>query len=360
MELTLKLVTFSEGAWDEMRKTIFPSWTVGAVYLGFLFGAVWPLGALSWFFDGSWAKRFAALLVLGFYVTVVVAAVKMGGAALPREKYDLKLNRGPNEGEAVLVDKTDTEETKFIVVEQDGKVFKENAPGKTQIRFAYRETFLQAGGGGKPRRITQAYTKAEVIRAGVVTRLPYEGKTVLIEGSDGKYTFHVEGGGELTGKDAEFLSKQFNGKRKGEPSAAQQMLPPGPVAVGEVWEIDAAALLKSAKLPGFTRDRSKEQAKGQLLRAYKKAGRQYGVIRFDIVIPLKKFTDKGKEFEFSAGARMVLSGDVDACIDGTAPDFTMTSTMTMDGNFPLPDRPEWRTTVEARSSGVEQRTGVAK
>jgi hypothetical protein len=359
--LTLKLVTFEQGAWDEMKKTIFPGFTVGAVYLGFLVGALWPLGiALRWLFEGegSWAHRFAALLIIGSYVTVVVLIVKVG-AALPGGKYDIKL-KDPVEGESELVETSEVEEMKSTVVDQDGKVLKDTGPRETQKKFAYRETLLERGDKGKAFRMTRVYSTAEVSGGVVTTILPYQGKTVLIEGNGGKYTFRIEGGGELTGKDAELLDKEFNGKKRDEPVAGQLFLPARPIAVGEVWEIDTAALLKRVKLPRHTPDASKAQASGKLLSASKKSGRQYGVIRVDIVLPLKTFKGLDREVEFSAGAKMTLGSTLEGCIDGSAVDFTITNTITLDGSFPLPNQPQSRVTSQARMTMMEKRKAVAK
>jgi hypothetical protein len=297
---------------------------------------------------------------------VVVFLVKVGGAALPGGKYEIKL-KDPVEGESVLVETSVVEEMKSAVVDRDGKVLKETSPSGTQKKFAYRETLLDGGTRGKAFRMTRAYSTAEVTGGGVTTILPYQGKTVLIERAGGKYTFRVDGGDPLTGKDAELLDQEFNSDR--DRRVAEQMLlsgeqlflPARPLAVGEVWEIDTGALLKRLKPSRETPDASKVRASGKLLSASRKTGRQDGVVRVEIVIPLKAFKGRdGKEIEFFPGAKMTLGSTLEGCIDGSVVDFTVTNTMTLEASIPVANRPELRAASQSRLTVTEKRKAVAK
>src|SRR5262249_33209296 len=156
---------------------------------------------------------------------------------------------------------------------------------------SYRETVLAVGADDEVVKLTRKYTKAQALEEGKVVKLPYEGKTVVIEKMGDKFRFTIDGGEELTGKDAERLDKEFNAKdksglgKKGK-DFEKMLLPKGKVAVGESWKIDAAPLLDEIKKSGeIVVDADKFSMTARLTKAYPKGGRQFGVIRLELFMP---------------------------------------------------------------------------
>jgi hypothetical protein len=282
-------------------------------------------------------------------------------AASAQEKIDIKF-RKPTKGDVTLVEKKDTEETKTLILDNAGKVLQDLSQPKKVTNYAYRETTLAVGADDKATKLTRQYTKAETSDKGeAVAPLPYEGKTVLIEKKGDRYTFQIEGGGELTGKDAEKLDSEFNPKKKGGPDFEKMLLPGRPVAVGETWKLDTRPLVEEMKKSDdVVVDFDKMVMTAKLVRAYKKGGRQFGVIRVDWVVPIKAFKGGGKETPLEPGAKMVVVADMDVCIDGTAYLGTMTGDVRMDMAFPVPDMPQLRATAQMRGNHFEKRSPPTK
>src|SRR5262249_15115622 len=145
-------------------------------------------------------------------------------------------------GDRTAFTSEDVEHDVFKVIDAEGGA-KEEKKDKVTVR-AYRETVLEKAEGKKATKLRREYEKARVKEKGKERTLPYEGKTVLIEKKGDKYEFEIEGGKPLTGKDAEELEKEFNEHTIDAAKLDKLMLPPKPVAVGESWKIDAAAVVK--------------------------------------------------------------------------------------------------------------------
>jgi hypothetical protein len=152
---------------------------------------------------------------------------------------------------------------------------------------------------------------------------------VLIEKQkDDKYHFTIEGGEEVTGKDAALLNKEFNGadQKPDDPEQYRKlMVPEKPVALNEVWKVDAKKF--AALVGGIPIDGDKARGTGKLVKTYKKNGRHFGVIEYEFDMPLKgEFGPPGKSFPVQAGSRLVARTKIDICIDGSVTDGSSDST----------------------------------
>jgi hypothetical protein len=236
--------------------------------------------------------------------------------AWAEDAYTIKMKEN-GKGDTLSVDNRETEETKVKVEGPDGKAL-ENKEEKKTITEAYRETILEKPDADKrATRLRRHYTRARVQTGGTERILPYEGKTVLIEKKGGKYHFTVEGGQELTGKDAEQLDKEFAKQDAGGHRLEQAFLPMKAVRVNETWKIDPGPLLED--LRPLEADKDKVVGTGKLLRAYKKDGRQFGVLAFHLEMPLRGTIPAGdNKAQVQPGPKMVLAMKLDGCIDGTA------------------------------------------
>jgi hypothetical protein len=211
---------------------------------------------------------------------------------------------------------------------------------------------LEQKAGQRATRLKRKYEKATVTADGETKTLPYEGKTVLIEKKGEKYTFRIEGGDELSGADARELDSQFN--QWGTVSDEQMekaILPNKAVKVNEEWQLDPAALAQAFK-DAVELDPAKTSGMGRLERAYKKGGRQFGVLVFRLKIAPRALLEKGKRVPLEPGAAWTTNVRWDVCIDGST---TTTNSRVMEHNgsfellVPSPDMAKGRAQITGKT-----------
>jgi hypothetical protein len=105
------------------------------------------------------------------------------------------------------------------------------------------------------------------------------------------------------------------------------MFPPKPVKPGESWKINAADMIKTIGESGPTFDKDKLTATGTLVKAYKKDGKQFGVIEFNLETPVTGFGAKNP-LKLSEG-KMTLKLVGDGCIDGSTATGKATTKMSL-------------------------------
>jgi hypothetical protein len=282
------------------------------------------------------------------------------------EAYTIKVKKGAK-GSVTQVDKEDTEEAKVKIEGPDGKVLKDDTT-KTVTKQAYKETVLEKPDPDKKAtRLEREYTTAVQTAGDKEQTAPYQGKKVVIEKKDGKYHFLVDDK-ELTGKDVALLNKSFNGGGADDSEQLEKLIfPQKPVKVGETWKIDAEALAKNfqkgaGQLPI---DAAKVSATGKLLKAYKKDGKQFGVLDIHIELPLKgdlPLGPGGAKAALQAGSQMTLKIKADTCIDGTASDAVAEQSMEMklDGVIKGPDGKDYKLIIRSTAKGKDTEKDVSK
>jgi hypothetical protein len=299
-------------------------------------------------------------------IRILCVAVVFGLVAGPAwgqgddKAYTIKIKRSAQGSTARVQDDEQTTQT-VKVTDLNNNLLKEQVEKKAKD-YVYVETTLERQGKQKATKLKRKYEKAVVTRDGKTTTLPYQGKTVLIEKKGGKYEFRVEGDEELTGAAAEELNKEFNKKGKLNDEMLEKLLLPGKaVKVGETWKVDAGqiekALGEGAEME-FTPGKTK--ATGKLLKAYKKDGRQYGVIRLHLRLAPKSVTGDGIKVALQPNSYVTIEVTMDGCIDGSSTNYT--ATFGADGNMqalmPSPDNPMARLEViisgKGRGKSVEQ------
>jgi hypothetical protein len=188
--------------------------------------------------------------------------------------------------------------------------------------YAYRQTILELKpGAARATRLRRQYEKARVVRKGETVKLPYEGKTVLIEKKGDKYTFRIEGGDEITGADAEDLDITFNRDTPEGLTVEEAVLPRKPVRVNEPWQIDLAALRKALRREGgleLDTDPNTTKITGKLTRVYEKDGRRFGVMVYRIKSRVKGMVKGAEQIKAEPSSLMDVEVKLDACIDGSA------------------------------------------
>ncbi len=176
----------------------------------------------------------------------------------------------------------------------------------------------------KATKLKRTYEKAVLGKGGNTTKLPVEGKTVSIEKKDGKYSFAVDGQA-LTGDALKLLEDEFN--KPDQKDTREVMFPKMPVKPGDTWKIDSAEIVKAIGSSGPVFEKEKVAASGTLVKAYKKDGKQYGVIDFVFEAPITGFGEKSPLMVKEGKLTMKLSGE--GCIDGTAPSGSSTTKISL-------------------------------
>jgi len=270
------------------------------------------------------------------------------------QTYTIKLKKA-GEGSVSRVDKSESGTRTIKATDNDGNVLQDKEE-KTGKHYVYTATILEKPAGKKATRLKRQYQKARVIEDGEERKLPYEGKTVLIEKKGERYVFRIEGGEELTGDDARRLDREFNKKEEiSDEELEKAMLPGKAVRLNEEWKIPAAILAKAFGGEGLTLDAEKSTASGKLVKAYKKDGRQFGVLVYRMKLEVKSATDDGKKIQFQPGSLLEMEVRGDACIDGSSSTGlgTITARSRVEALVPTPDMPKGRVTVTVRSKGVD-------
>ena len=191
----------------------------------------------------------------------------------------------------------------------------------------------------RPTKLKRTFEKAVIAKDGQKLNLPVEGKSVLIDKKGEKYSFTVDGKG-VTGDTLRILEDEFNRSGRGE--VRDIMFPKKPVKPGESWQVDGKELAKTMGEQGPTFAEGAIRAQGTLVKAYKKGGKQFGVIEFDFAAPLTGLGPKSPVTVKEGKMTMKLSGD--GCIDGTVAAGKSTSKMSLD--------------LTGSTMGVELRVGV--
>jgi hypothetical protein len=234
------------------------------------------------------------------------------------EKYTIKI-KSPQAKQSFDVTSTGKKSVSFKVVDANQNVAVDKAEDKT-TKFIYREVGLEKP-DKEPKftKLQRHYSTAERRTDGKRLTLPYQGKTLSItKEKHGSYEFTLDGGEKLSIAESSELIEEFN-KGGGLAGVMELLLARGePVAVGETWKVDAAKLAEGfEKNANLSIDPAKSTLSGKLVRAYKKDGRQFGVIDLTIDLAVTAFIQDGNKLPTKdSGFKVNL--ECDLCIDGSA------------------------------------------
>jgi hypothetical protein len=278
------------------------------------------------------------------------------------DDYRIKLKTHPDTGKTTLVQTQETVHSHSKLVGLEDKKILENNEDKQTEFSKYRETILeQPKGQDEPTRLRRVYENAQ-LEVGKTTALSLQGKTVLIEKKKDRYRFSVEGGQELTGKDAEPLARDFQATRGPTSNFTDLFSPDKAVRVNDNHDIDPKVLVKiygSVADGGMKIDFTKAKGSWKLTRAYKKDGRQFGVIEEHVELPLLEMSStpqadpkKAEKLVMRPGAKMTLHTVIDGCIDGSAAITTSKLEMEINGTAMVPsaDNPQFDLILSVKTS----------
>jgi hypothetical protein len=249
-----------------------------------------------------------------------------------QEKLTIKI-RHSTQGDITQHSREQTRKEAVTVTGPDGNVLQEKAQTIKEIN-KYKEEVIEKKAGERPAKLKRTYTEATRKTDDELVKQSYHEKTVEIEKKTDGYRFTIDGK-ELTAAEAGDLAETFNTKKSKDEELDKLLLPTRPVAVGDQWNIDAAKFLKllgdDDKLAKSI-DGEKAKATGKLTKAYKKDGRQCGIVEFAFSVPMKALEGV---HPCRDGAKFEMTIVVDGCIDGTAQPESATMTMKVTGTADL-------------------------
>lgn len=246
---------------------------------------------------------------------IVAVALLVPALLAAQEKYTIKMRHGA-QGDISARTQESTKKEAVTVTGPDGTVMMEKNQTVVE-KFKYTEEILTKVKGERPTKVQRTYSEATKKAGEDTDKFKFHGQKVLIEKKGDSYHFSMDDGKELTGEDAGHLVQAFGEKKPSDEEMDKLLLPEKPVAEGESWTIDAkkfAALLGGDEKVAQTFNLEKSKAGGKLVKAYKKDGKQFGVLEYTIEMPMSKLEGK---LPCKDGSKMELKIVVDGCIDGT-------------------------------------------
>jgi len=243
-------------------------------------------------------------------VPCLALALTAGLAAAADETYTIKVAEFPPQGESVKVSATEGMTQVLKVSDENGKVVRnqKTVASKTNV---YTEKTLKAE-GNKRVKYQRAYDKAIEKVGDMEKKHPYQGRTVVFARVEGKYVVSAEGEPKLEEKDLAALADEAN--RETGDKLREALLPKKAVKVGDKWSLPAKQLTKL--MEGAPLDPDTVKGEGKLIKAYKKDGKQFGVMEFTFSYDNKKDGVKLGRTDFTT--------TLDTAIDGSATTGTMT------------------------------------
>jgi len=207
-----------------------------------------------------------------------------------------------------------------------GQVIKEEQKKTTDAVFT-DEVLEVAEGAKKPTKFNRTYEKAEVTTKGATSKIPVEGKTVLVVRGEKSNTYTIDGK-PVSPEAEQFLNEEFSGKK--EDDSFDMLLPKEAVKPGDTWKIDIAKVAKSFE-ENMAVDVEKSKGTGKLVKTYKKGNAVFGQFDVTIDLSLTRFGGGSQAFPVKPGATLVINFTMDGCLDGTQE--TGKATMTMKGKI---------------------------
>ncbi len=267
-------------------------------------------------------------------MSLALSAALFVAAASAQEAFTIKLKeRG--EGESALITKSEAGSFSVTFVDAKGKTLTQNE--KSSDIKEYIETVLKRAGAKLPTKLEREYIKAQSSKGNTVLDWPVIGKTIVIEKKNDQYTFGLKTGETLAAPVAEALAKEFSRKSDMDTAFEKLMLPKSAVKPGDIWKLDMEPIVKDlAKSRELDVTATNARGVGTLQKTYQQDGRLFGVMAYQLVVPVRALGKGPKQVKFTDGARITIESSMDLCIDGTSEAGTTKSKITITGDAMLP------------------------
>ncbi len=288
-------------------------------------------------------------------LAVVAVAIFVPALLIAQEKYTIKMRHGAQGDIATRTQESNKQES-VTVTGPDGNVLQKKNANIIE-KYKYTEEILAKAKGQRPTKVQRTYTEATKKAGEDTDKHKFHGQKVLIEKKGDEFRFTIDDGKELNTEEAGHLTQAFSGKKPSDAEMDKLLLPGKPVAEGETWKIDSktfAKLLGEDEKVAKMFDLDKATATGKLVKAYKKDGKQFGVMEYVIELPMTKLEGT---IPCKAGSKMAMKIVIDGCIDGTIDSGTSTFTTKVNGSAePIQDDKPTGVIIKFDISGDEKST----
>jgi len=192
-----------------------------------------------------------------------------------------------------------------VTIKEASKLGDLNLKKQKEQVHVYVEKTLDADEKNNTRKkFSRVYETAKEIEGDESTKLPYHGRTIIAEGSDGKWELTAEGKPALDSEDLKDLTERISRAEKLQDS----LYPKKAIAVGDKWTMDAKDVAKLLEGPVVKVDGDTIKGEGKLVKAYKKGDTQWGTIEYTITFDSTVLQFKGLKGEVKATVDQPLDG----------------------------------------------------
>jgi len=196
-----------------------------------------------------------------------------------------------------------------VTIKEASKLGDLNLKKQKEQLHVYVEKTIDADDKATTRKkFSRAYESAKEIEGDESTKLPYHGRTIIAESSDGKWELTAEGKPALDSDDLKELSERINRSEK----AQDALYPKKAVAVGGKWTMDSKEVAKLLDSPIVKIDADSIKGEGKLVKAYKKGDVQWGTLEYVITFESTVLQFKGLKGEVNATIDQPLDGSSQA------------------------------------------------
>jgi hypothetical protein len=237
-------------------------------------------------------------------------ALALGLPALAQTRHTFGDEPAPRPGTRYLLIREETVREEYRV----------RAGGRTVVESKERsvdfsaEVEVVAVRGGEVVEIEIAFRRASCLHDGRSPRLDLVGRPVRGVGPPGRRRFHFVAGPPPTEAERSFLVDQFGGSSTG-PDPREIFAPPGPVTVGQEWEIPVEGLLRSFGLEAGSIAPGPTRARASLLEIDRERGIPFGVIDIEVDLVPRTFD----AMRVLSGS-IRIEGEILLPLDGALPD----------------------------------------
>jgi len=188
------------------------------------------------------------------------------------EKYTIKGAKFVANGKSAKINEKATITSVAKVLDDEGNAILDKKSTKTMYRVYVEKTLGVDDKDEKRTKYTRKYEKAKDVEGDEAENKPYQGKTVVFERSNGKWSLESEG---LGASDLSELTEETN---KETDKASEIFYPKEAVKVGGKWKMNGKEVAKF-----FDELKMKPEsvkAEGKLVKAYKKGKQQWGTLEY--------------------------------------------------------------------------------
>jgi hypothetical protein len=258
-----------------------------------------------------------------------LAALLVAVAAPAPQSFTIKVRLDADPGKAVTVKTREKATGSFKILDANGKTVQDVKVAEEREEV-FSKVILERG-DKRPKKYKKVYEKAVTIMDGKATPTDYQGRTVLFELKEGKYHAKAEGAPELDKHTLSQLGRRESGLG---PAAHEVLLPAKAVSVGDTWPISGKSLAATfAEAGDMTLDPDASKGDGRLVKAYRKDGKQYGIIEATMKLALKG----SDNVTFDPPGTMEVTIALDVAIDGATAAGVVTVTGKLGGRGVLKD-----------------------